>query len=582
MSNPPARYLIRSFLLLLMVCILGPQSLFAQNDYSPGYFRSPFDFPLALSGSYAEVRTNHFHSGIDIRTGGVTGKPVYAVAEGYVSRIYVSPWGFGKAVYIHHPSGHTSVYAHLDRFNDQISAYVKKKQYASESFSLNEYLGAGTIQVRKGEIIGYSGNSGNSGGPHLHFEIRDLKTQEPMDPVDFGIPVSDHLAPQIRWIRIYPYNARASVDYGRQPKSLKVKGGEGIYRLESPDTVRVSGEIYFGIETYDYHEVSNIRCGVKSIDLYVDGIQVFGQRVDRYSFSKTRYVNALLDYAENQRNKQRFQRSYIAPGNDLDIYHNVINRGIIHFFDEEVHAIRYVVKDARSNTSEISFVVRSFPTSSESNSMEPEYAGTLFHWDQPNRFSEEGVLLDLPPGTLYEDFCFIYSVESSGEGFYSPVHHIHSDDTPLHDYAGLMIRPENLPDGLRKKAVIVSVENGKIGSSKGGEWQNGLIKARIRDFGSYAIAVDTLEPRIKPLNIYNGKHVDRQKTIAFKISDDLSGIQYYKGTINGSWILMDYDGKTGNLVYEIDSRMPRGKSTFNLTVRDEVGNSQSYQATLVR
>jgi len=257
----------------------------AQQTVPDGYFRSPVDFQILLSGSFAEVRSNHFHSGIDIRTGGQTGKPVYAVADGYVSRIYVSPYGFGKALYINHPSGHTSVYGHLDRFNKTIGAYARKQQYANESFFLDKYVSEGTLVVKKGDIIGYSGNSGSSGGPHLHFEIRDLDTQEPLEPVDFGIRITDNIDPQIRGIKVYPLGPGSMVNNTTEAVAIKASGENGSYRLSSGDTLLVSGNIFFGIEAYDYHNNSSIRCGVKSIELFVDGKQIFGQRIDRFSFS---------------------------------------------------------------------------------------------------------------------------------------------------------------------------------------------------------------------------------------------------------------------------------------------------------
>ena len=355
---------IRIVAWLLIYILISPFQAHTQSDYSPGYFRSPVDIELSLSGSFGEIRTNHFHSGIDIRTGGHIGQPVYAVADGYVSRIFVSPWGFGKAIYINHLSGHTSVYAHLHRFRGKIATFARKQQYKRESFYMDVTVPTGQIQVRKGDVIGYSGNSGSSGGPHLHFEIRDMGTQEPMDPLAFGIPIKDNIKPKIRWVKIYPIDETSMVNFVNQPLMTKAVGSGESYGISLKDTIMVSGNIIFGIEAYDYHDNSSIRCGIKSIDLFVDDEQVFGQQVDRYAFKDTRYVNAILDYPQNKKNKQRIQRSYVAPGNWLDLFYNVVNNGIIGFYDNNLHQIQYIVKDIYGNTSKVTFWVKSHPPAS--------------------------------------------------------------------------------------------------------------------------------------------------------------------------------------------------------------------------
>ncbi|NQV01808.1 MAG: M23 family metallopeptidase, partial [Bacteroidia bacterium] len=261
------------YLLIALITLFANPSAYSQSSYPQTLFRSPVDYDLSLSGSYGEIRPNHFHSGIDLRTGGETGKPIYAASDGYVARIFVSPLGFGKAVYINHPSGYTTVYAHLDRFRGKIASYALNQHYSKESFNIDVTVPSGKIQVRKGEVIGYSGNSGSSAGPHLHFEIRDARTQEPLDPLSFGIPIKDNLPPQIRWVKIYPFGHSGMVNFSDNPKALQDSGSSGTYGIKKSDTVMVSGDIIFGIEAYDYHEGSSIRCGIKSIELRVDGVK---------------------------------------------------------------------------------------------------------------------------------------------------------------------------------------------------------------------------------------------------------------------------------------------------------------------
>ena len=253
-----------------------------QSPYPKNYFRSPVDFGIFLSGSFGEVRKNHFHSGIDIRTEGATGKPVRAVADGYVQRINVSPVGFGKALYIVHPNGFTSVYGHLDRFNSKIGAWSRAEQYKQESFALDISLQPGVLPVKKGDIIAYSGNSGSSGGPHLHFEIRDAGTQETINPLLFGLSVKDMVPPKIYSIRIYPFDDNGLVNFADNPCSRDVSGSDGRYFIKSKDTVRVSGNIIFGIEAFDYLNDSELKTGITTIELWVDTIRNFSQTLDRF------------------------------------------------------------------------------------------------------------------------------------------------------------------------------------------------------------------------------------------------------------------------------------------------------------
>ncbi|MBE0647071.1 MAG: M23 family metallopeptidase [Bacteroidales bacterium] len=574
---------LASGIILFLLLLFNTATVSSQTNYPQTLFRSPVDLTILLSGSYGEIRPNHFHSGIDIRTAGVTGKPVYAASNGYVSRIFVSPWGFGKAIYINHPEGYTTVYGHLDRFGGEIAKYAYEQQYVKESFAIDVTVPTGKIQVRKGEIIGYTGNSGSSGGPHLHFEIRDAGSQEPLDPLSFGIPISDNLPPQITWVKIYPYGQTAMVNFTSNPKSLQATGGNGTYAVSSSDTVMVSGDIIFGIEAYDYHNGSSIRCGVKSIELRVDGVKIFGQHIERYAFADTRYVNAILDYPQNMKNKQRFFKSYIAPGNKLRIFDDVINRGVVNFSDRKAHKIQYVVKDVRGNSSRITFWVKSHPPASAGARPSGEgQPANLFVWDEENSLENSYISFTIPKNSLYENLDFRYESKPPANGSYSRIHVLHDKNTPLHLRCSLSVKAENLPNWLEKRALLVKVEDGGKFVSMGGKFSDGMVTGSIREFGEYTISVDTVPPKIKAVNIYNNKNVSKQGTIVVTISDEFSGIDSYRGTLNGHWILMDFDAKRNRLEYKFDSRIKTGSNKFQLVVTDGVGNRTEYNATLIR
>lgn len=569
------------FILNLLMPEVVPQS---GENYPKHYFRSPIDFPISLSGYFGEIRQNHFHSGIDIRTEGVEGKPVYAVADGYIARVFVSPTGFGKALYINHPNGYTSVYGHLRFFTEPVAGWVRSQQYKMESFALDKEIPQGMIKVKKGEIIAYSGNAGSSAGPHLHFEIRETNTQETIDPLEFGFIAPDATPPQITWIKIYPLDDNSLVNFANKPILLPVTGSDGDYRLKMEDPINVSGNIIFGIETNERSNGKGFKTGVSFIQLFVDGKPCFEQHLARFAFSQTRYVNSLIDYAAYMQNRRKIQRSYIAPNNKLEIFGQVVNRGIQHFVNDDFHEILYVVKDIFGNKSMLSFRIKSHPLPGLGGRPEPakQRGVQLFSYKENNQFSRPDIRLSIPGQALYEDLPFEYFSTPPVLGTCSSVHHLQNQYTALQTYCTLSVKTDNLPALLASKAIIVEIEPGNHLSSRGGKFDNGFVTTQIRSFGNYAVMVDTVAPIIRPVNIFPNKKVARQFNIKIKISDNLSGIKSYRGTLNGNWILMDYDAKNNLLVYSFDERMKKGKNLFKLVVIDAVGNSIRYDAALIR
>lgn len=574
-------------ILILLFLTTAAGILPAQKTLIDAGFRSPVDFPITLSGAFGEIRRNHFHSGIDIRTGGTEGKPVYAIADGYVSRVNISPFGFGKALYISHPNGYTSVYAHLKKFSGAIASWVEKAQYEKESFAMDTEVQPGVLKVKKGDLIALSGNSGSSGGPHIHFEIRDSKTQDIIDPLDFGFMKPDRLAPIIRFVKIYPHNDRSMVNFRNQPLLIQAIGSAGKFRLRNHDTVHVTGSIIFGIETNDAGEGS-LNTGVHKIRLLLDNRLVFSQDIDRFAFAETRYVNSILDYPAYISDGRKIQRSYVAPNNKTGIVKTAENRGILSFSSEGFHSVRYEVEDAFGHESVVTFTVKSHPPAPvgvrppSSGTSQEKQNGTLIAWKNDNRFENRELKLEIPKEAVYEDFYFDYKELAPPAEAKSPLFQLHDKYTPLHTYCNLSLRISGLPEKLAAKAVIASVSaNGKF-SSAGGKYAGGWITTRIREFGKYTLVTDTRPPVITPVNISHNKKVQKQRTIRIKISDDLSGIDTYRGTLNGKWILMDYDAKNRLLEYIFDQRLRPGRNEFRLVVTDAVGNTSVYTATLIR
>jgi len=552
----------------------------AQRTYPKNYFRSPIGFAISLAGSFGELRKNHLHSGTDIRTEGVQGKPVYAAADGYVSRVNVSPGGFGKALYITHPNGYVTVYGHLKSYVGSIAAWVKTEQYKNESFALDREVPEGLIKVRKGELVAYSGNSGASGGPHLHFEIRDARTQEAINPLCFGLMPPDDIPPRITALKVFPFDETSMVNFAAKSETIPVvlSGGKNILKTE--DTIIVSGNIVFGIETSDIGE-GGMKTGVYSIALKVDGGLVFSQVMERFAFTETRYANALMDYETFVKGTRKIQRSYVAPNNKLSVYREVKNRGILNFSDRRTHSVEYVVKDVFGNTTTLNFSVKShLPASSRPR---PTYTGAqLFTYKNDNHFERPGIRLDVPKEALYEELAFEYEVTGQVAGYYAPVHHLHNHFTPLQTACTLALKTINLPASMADKAVIVQILPGNKHACVGGKFAGGFLTAQIREFGDYSVLIDDTPPVIRPVNIANNKKIGKQSALLIKISDNLSGIKTYRGMLNGKWILMDYDAKSNLLTYLFDDRLKKGKNDFTLIVADGVGNIARYKAVLIR
>jgi len=539
---------------------------------------------LALSGTFGELRSNHFHSGIDIKTQGVEGKKLKAIADGVVSRVAVSSGGFGRAIYIDHPNGYTSVFAHCKSFIPEVENWVREQQYLQESFEINLFPEKDQFVFEQGEVVAYSGNTGGSFGPHLHFEIRKTVGQIPVNPLLFGFPVKDFIRPKILRLMVYPFGIFSQLDGTNSPKEFKLAGWGPKYRLESGDTLQLSGEFYFGIETHDRLNDSRNKNGVYEIEVFIDSGEVFHHRMEAFNFSESRYINSLIDYAYYSNNRKRVQKTRIEPNNQLSTYVLAENGGVFRFVDDQLHKVEYIVSDAHGNESVLTFYVQSTaPTFLAALKNGNHVNGALvFSPEMDNSFEDKDIKLEIPKGALYDTLGFTYHVDTAGKGFLSGIHHIHKETTSLHKWGSLSIKPDLLESEIKEKALIVKL-GGKDGpESVGGEWDGEYITARFRDFGSYAIAIDSLPPTIKPINVFPGKTITDQSTIKFVIKDELASIANYRATMNDQWILMEWDPKNDLLTYHIDDRTVAGENQLKLVVTDSRNNERVYEVDLIR
>ncbi|MBI2269460.1 MAG: M23 family metallopeptidase [Bacteroidetes bacterium] len=560
-----------------------------QDQFPKNYFRSPIDSVIVLAGNFAELRPNHFHGGLDIKTGNREGMPIRSVADGYVSRIKVSTHGYGKVIYITHPNGYVSVYAHLRSFSDTIAAFVKQQQYSQKSFEVELLPKAGEFEVKQGDIIAFSGNTGHSGGPHLHFEIRDEKTEKTINPLLFGLPVKDNVKPHLLKIKIYPADENALINGKNKAISHPVKATKSGYKLALADTTIVSGNIYFGFEGYDTESVRGGKNGIYSAELQLNKKRLYYHEMNVIGFEETRCINSLIDYPDNRNSGNFIQRSCVDPNNKLGIYKDVVNKGILFFNSDSLYQVKYIVKDIFGNISYVEFYVRSkrnksLPVKVSDNSN----PAAVLHCREANKFATEGFRIDLPANILYDDVNFKYhSTKANIPGCYSDIYHIHTADVPVHDFFSISIVPQPVNDSLKKLLTLARINKKGKKEFAGGEWQNGSVTARVKEFGDYVVVSDTIPPSIKPLNISQGKNITKQKNIEVKVNDNFSGIKHFEAYIDGNWILMEYEHKKNSLTYAIDTTKQYSpfdtKSRthlFKLTVSDGVGNTQTYSVTL--
>jgi murein DD-endopeptidase MepM/ murein hydrolase activator NlpD len=561
---------------LSVVCSKG-QQVFSGNKYPLVDFRAPLDItPPALAGSFGELRANHFHSGMDYRTNQREGYPVYAIADGYISRLRVQNSGFGLALYINHPNGYTSVYGHLQRFNPKIAQQVKTIQYQKKSYEIDSFPNSLLIPVHKGDVIAYSGNTGSSGGPHLHFEIRDTKTEATINPQLFGLEIPDNIPPVLYSMYVYRLNKKPFNEF--TPKQyFQISGGPGNYHLNKVTTINLSGEVGFGIVATDKHNGASGTNGVYSIQLEIDGKPVYTSALEKFQFENSRGINSHIDYPTFINTKRNIQKSFVDPGNPLNIYSNLINNGRVEFTDGKLHQVKYIISDATGNKSVLSFNVQA-DEKAIINSPEPS-AGTHYSYATLNEFNNPDVKVILPKGTLYNDLNFIYkTLPKPLTNAFSNIHQIHNPLTPLHSGFEIWIKADSSINKYKEKALIVSTSR----SSQGGYYENGYVKAKPRTFGSFFIAIDTIPPSIIPINISDGKSMTGISKMSFKIRDNLSGIKSFNGYIDGRWVLMEFDTKTASLWHTFDDTTPPGKHMLEVIVSDMKDNIKNYSISFYK
>ncbi len=563
---------------ILIILLLLVNCLFSQNESFPQY-PNPVKIPVYLSATFAELRSNAFHAGVDIKTQGVEGHEVFAVADGYVSRIGISPYGYGKVLYITHNDGFTSVYAHLSKFSKKITEFVKEKQYDEKSFAQNILLKENKFPIKRGDFLGFTGDSGGSGGPHLHYEIRYTDTQEPVNPLYFGLKIKDTKKPCIKGFAIYPLE-NSMVNNDNSALYLDViKNDNGDYVIENP-MFKVNGNIAFGINVYDQADGSSNKNGPYSIELFAEDALIFSLVSHKYSYSETRYINSLIDYSYFIKEKERYVRTEIDEFNELSIYGE--RNGIVTINQGDTLKMKFVVKDFYDNVSTLDFVL----IGEETTDFEHESQTLNSHYHIYDGKSSEIIYDDfevtIPEFAFYRDVSIDFSRIDGIENICSDyAYQLGSEEIPLHERVKIGIKPsvEFIGDTL---LYIASVNKDGAFSFLGNKIVDGFIEAQTNVLGTYVIVKDTVAPMIKPNNFKTDSSIRDNWSLRVEIEDKESGIAKYDMYVNDEWVLADYDAKNNLLIYQVDNHVEAGNNTLKVVVTDMLGNEAVYTTVLQR
>jgi hypothetical protein len=532
------------------------------QSYPQNYFRHPLDIPMQLVANFGEIRTNHWHMGLDIRTQQRVNLPVYAAADGYIARVSVEPGGFGQAIYISHPNGYTTLYGHLNSFFPALADYVEQQQYDKESWNVNLILPANLFPVKKGQLIALSGSTGASEGPHVHFEIRDTESENNLNPLLFKFPVTDAIAPVLSRIAVYDRNKST---YEQTPKVFALSKSGSNYTV-SGRTIRTgSDKISFAIGGIDRLNGVGFTFGIYSAKVLVDDEPVSGFVLDDISYDDTRYINAQVDYPYKAKTGVSVQHLTPLPGAQNIAYRIFNDDGMIHLKDEEPHNVDIEVKDAYGNTSRVQFKVQYDKTLAKDDS---QTAGEQLLPNNVNVFEKDHFELFTTEHTIYDTVAVAYSESNNdASNAASPLFHFLSTEIPSHDYVTVRIKPTaTIPDEWKDRVVIKNVSGSRTYVEKA-QRQNGWYAAKFRQFGTYQAFVDKEPPTINSPS----SDLTKASKIVFTPKDNFNAIKSFRAEVDGQWLRFTND-KGRTWIYTFDEHFPKGEHELKVTVEDEAGN----------
>lgn len=558
--------------------ILGSLLIFTlhitgQRTYPTDVFRPPLDIPIILAGTFGELRSNHFHSGIDIKTQQREGLAVYGIGDGTITRIKVALWGYGKVLYVVHPNGYTSVYGHLQKFSPKIEAYIKKIQYEKKSYEVEVFPEYGELKIEKGEIIAYSGNTGGSSGPHVHFEIRNSVSEKPTNPLLYGIEVSDATNPILEKLFMYPLSKNAQINKSAERIQVNfTKQSDGTFLA---NTVHAHGKIGIGFIGFDRQDMAANRNGIYAASLSVNGKIYTSYNFESFSFGETRYINTLIDYDYFGHYSQRIQKLFKSPGNKLNIYDELYNNGEIELRDGLSYNLQLTIKDLEGNKVTLKIPVEGKQEELKIPKKETKTNDYVIA-KKPNNYDLGGAKVYFPSNTFYEDF---YIDLKKGADTVM----IHRNTVPAHRNFTITFDATKYSAEEQKQLFIARLDSKLKPNYISTYKREGSFTSRTRNLGTYTLAKDTVAPKISTKNFKEKQWLNNYKYLSLSISDDLSGVNTYAATLNGEWILMEYEPKRSTLTYNFDDKILNQKQcVLNVTVTDNVGNKNTLTTTFFR
>jgi hypothetical protein len=559
----------------LLLFILGFTRLSGYSQqhksYPQDYFRNPLNIPILLAGNFGECRPNHFHSGIDIKTQGKENLPVFASASGYVSRIKMEKGGFGHALYISHPKGYTTLYAHLNNFVAPIQQFLTRKQYEKESWAIDIELTPDQFPVKKGQQIGWSGNTGASTAPHLHFEIRDSKTEHPLNPLLFGFPIKDTRSPIP--VQVSIYEGSQSI-YNQSGKIFALKKAGEYYTPVAGDLMVNSEKVGIGLNVNDFMNGSDNTLNFYTAKWFLDDELQGSIVLDDIGYEETRYLHAYVDYKSRKEKGQWYQLLFQLPGNRLGHLYSGLNseNGRLTLPDTNRHQVKIELTDAAGNNSAVLFNIRAINNQSKS------VCDLMFHPSSANKFESTNLSFSLKPGDLYDDVCFKFKIITDDNNL-SDRYQVHFPTVPVHNYFDLKIKPTKAVAFEKRNKVVLMSTDGKEVNGKAASLESGWYKAAVRNFGTYWLTMDTIPPAIRT-SLKQNANLAKARKITIYAKENLTSVQNFRAELDGKWIL--FEPKGDNYFYTFDEHCEKGKHTLVVKASDENNNLQTFIYSFTR
>jgi len=545
--------------------------IFQPKNYPQGYFAWPVKAKIGIAANFGELRPNHYHMGIDVRTDQKENVPVIASADGYVAKVKIEPYGFGRCIYINHPNGLTTLYAHLNDFYPALEAYIKQEQYKTESWKLFiENIPANLFPVKKGQLIAYSGNTGGSQGPHLHFEIRDTQTDKVLNPLLFGFPIPDNIPPVVMRLAVYD---RTKSTYEQTPRMYPLKKVKGVYTTVPAVLSLPTDKVSFAITAVDRYTGSTNQNGIYAADLYDNGEPVVGFQIDSISYDETRYMNAHVDFKLKANGGPWVQHLSRLPGYTNGIYKEVNGDGALDISDQEPHNIKVVVKDTEDNQTVIEFTVKS----AGPGAAPPNNEAELFKPGFVNVYEDNNLSFFLGENQLYDSVHFNV-LKIAGTHMGAVAYKMHGGDVPLHTFYSLRMKNSTTtnPDRMVMKRWWGSKDDYAKAEKEPGGW----FKSSFKALGNVELYLDETPPTITPVGFKDGMNAAKLNRIAFVIRDETDELKNFRAELDGKWLRFSNDkGKT--FIYKFDEHCPPGAHELKIYVEDCAGNKveRSYKFT---